>query len=250
MTMKPNSCTTQGWVFVLATLCGGFYSPAEAQHRPWVGGQQISSAAVACYFVGRAFLNSPVNGQGEVIAYFTNINGIPGPLFKGGLGAASEKTAFFTLRSDVFSTTSLPLNGDVAPGLVSAGKFSIYFNPSPNGDWSNPDTFSGGQPFLTSQPIASFTRPESLVLQILQTDSATPPPFESMTQHALTGTLLSSQSFVFNGHSYDLGALMPDGITVYETVSNTGVAGVTGFPIGLAYAGHCLGVGSEDQDQR
>jgi hypothetical protein len=62
--------------------------------------------------------------------------------------------------------------------------------------------------------------------------------------------LLSSQSFVFNGQSYDLGVLMPDGITVYETISNTGVAGVTGFPIGLAYAGHCLGVGSEDQDQQ
>jgi len=248
--MSSYHSAVRGSTLALTALLCGTYSPADAEHRPWVEAQKISSAAVACYFVGRAFLNSPVNGQGEVVVYFTNINGIPGPLFKGGLGAASEKTAFFTLRSDVFSTTSLPLNGDVAPAVVSAGKFNIYYNSNPNGDWSNPDTFSGGQPFLTSQPIASFTRPESLVLQILQTDSATPPPFESITQHALTGTLLSSQSFVFNGQSYDLGVLMPDGITVYETISNTGVAGVTGFPIGLAYAGHCLGVGSEDQDQQ
>jgi len=216
----------------------------------WAEAQPIPSAAVACYFVGSVFLNSPVNGQGEVVAYFTNINGIPGPLFRGGLSVTSEKTAFFTLRSDVFSITSLPLNGDVAPALVSVGKFNIYYNPTPNGDWSDPDTFSGGQPFLTSQSVASFMRPESLALQILQTDAVIPPPFESTTQHVLTGTLLSHQSFVFKRQPFDLGTLMPGAITVYETVSHTGVPGVSGFPIGLAYAGHCLAAGSGDSGEQ
>jgi hypothetical protein len=241
--MRLYDRAAQIWLLTLTALMGGSYPPAEAQQRHWLEAQQVPSAAVACYFVGRAFLNT--NGQGEVVGYFTNINAIPDPLFD---GDPSEKTAFFTFRSDVLSTTALPYNGDIGLDLVSAGAFNIYYNPTPNGDWSNPDSFSGGQKF-PGQPIANFMRPESLLLQILQTDSANPPPFESITQHALTETLLSSRSFMFRGHQYDLGALVPGGITLYETASNTGVPGVTSFPIGQAYAGHCLAVASGDQDQ-
>jgi hypothetical protein len=41
----------------------------------------------------------------------------------------------------------LGLNGDIGLDLVSAGTFDIYYNPVPNGDWTNPDTFSGDQSF-------------------------------------------------------------------------------------------------------
>jgi hypothetical protein len=242
--MRLYDRAAQIWLVMLTALLSGSSPPAEAQRRHWSEAQQVPSAAVACYFVGRAFLNT--NGQGEVVGYFTNINGIPDALFN---GDPSEQTAFFTFRSDVFSLTPLPTNGDLGLDLVSAGAFNVYYNPTPNGNWSKPDTFSNGQIF-PGQPIARFMRPETLVLQILQTDSATPPPFESITQHALTGTLLSSQSFVFNGQRYDLGALMPGGITLYETASNTGVPGVTGFPIGQAYAGHGLAVAGADQDEQ
>ena len=134
-----------------------------------------------------------------------------------------------------------PSNGDVGLDLVSAGTFDIYYNSTPNGDWSNPDTFSSGQ------QVAHFMRPESLFLQVLQTDSASPPPFESISQHALTETLVSSQSFTFKSHKYDFSALVPGGITLHELFSNTGVQGVSGFPIGLAFAGNCLAVASEGQ---
>src|SRR3984893_18300103 len=127
--MKPNSRTVQVWVIALSVLLSGTFSPA-AQQRPRLLAQQIPAAAVACYFVGRGFLNA--TGQGEVVGYFTNINGVPDPLFD---GDPSEKTAFFTFRSDVFSLTPLPSNGDVALDLVSAGTFDIYYNPTPNGDW-------------------------------------------------------------------------------------------------------------------
>src|ERR1700730_2463982 len=98
-----------------------------------VEAQQIPSSAVACYFVGRGYLN-PSNGQGEVVGYFTNITGISGLLFN---GSPSEQTAFFTFRSNVFSLTPLPANGGFGLDLVSAGTFNIYFNQKPNGDWSN-----------------------------------------------------------------------------------------------------------------
>jgi hypothetical protein len=47
----------------------------------------------------------------------------------------------------------------------------------------------------------------------------------------LTKTLLSSQSFTFNGHRYDFSTLVPGGVALHELFSNTGVPGVTGFPI-------------------
>ncbi len=232
--MKPYNRTVQICVLALMALLNGFYSSAEAQQTP--------SSAVACYFIGRAYLNA--SGQGEVVGYFTDIHGIFGSLFKGGPSQASENTAFFTFRSNVFSLTPLPTNGDIGLDLVSAGTFDIYYNSNPNGDWSIPDTFSSGQ------LVAHFMRPESLFLQILQTDSANPPPFESISQHALTETLVSSQSFTFNGHKNNFSALTPGGITLYETFSNTGVLGVTGFPIGLVFAGHGIAVAGNDQDQQ
>ena len=44
----------------LGTFFGSLLSAAAAQPAP--------AGAVACYFVGRGFLNS--NGQGEVVGYF------------------------------------------------------------------------------------------------------------------------------------------------------------------------------------
>ena len=141
--------------------------------------------------------------------------------------------------------TPLPLNGDIGLDLVSAGTFNIYYNPKPDGDWSSPNTFSGDQPF-PGHPIAQFTRPESLVVQVLQSDVANPPPFESIAQHVLTETLVSSQSFTFNGHRYDFRILLPSGVTLNQPASNTGVPGVTNFPVGFAYAGNCLAVAGTD----
>ena len=189
---------------------------------------------MACYFVGQAFLNA--NGQGQVFGYFTDINGIGSSdtLFN---GSPSEQTAFFTFRSNVFSQTPLPLNGDIGLDLVSAGTFDIYYNPStpttPNRDWSNPDSFSSGQ------LVAHFMRPESLFVELTQS-----------SQHVLTETLVSSQSFTFNGQRYDFRTLVPGGVTLNEFVSNTGVPGVTNFPVGFAYAGNCLAVVSTDQYQQ
>jgi hypothetical protein len=190
-------------------------------------GPPVAAGAAACYFVGRGFLNS--EGQGEVVGYFTDIAGIAGPLFIG--NTPGEDTAFFTFRSDVFQSTPLPTNGDVGLLLVSAGTFDFYFNAAPIGDWSNPDTFSSGQ------LIAHFRRPESLHLQI-----------GTYRRSVITGTLVSSRKFSFNGHEYDFRAIAPAGVTFDESISNTSVPGVTNFPAGLPFAGDCLAVASTGQD--
>jgi hypothetical protein len=230
--MKLNNRIAQTRVLILAVLLGSVNSPAQAQQRSRIEVQQIPSSAVACYFVGRFYLDTS-SFQGEVVGYFTDISriGASDSLFN---GSPSEQTAFFTLRSDMFSLTSLPANGDLGLFLVSAGTYNIYYNPTPNGDWSDPDTFSGGQKF-PGQPIAQFTRPEVLDLE-----------FEAISQHMITETLVSSQSFTFKGHKYNFSAIAPGGVTLYNAISNTPLPGVAGFSIVLPYAGTCVAVANNE----
>jgi hypothetical protein len=178
------------------------------------------AARVVMYLVGRGFLN-PSNGQGEVVGYITDISGIPGPLFS---GLPGESTAFFTFRSDIFTLQPLPTNGDVGLSLVTPGTVSLYLNANPDGDWSNPDTFSSGQ------LIATFKRGESLFLQIGPASS-----------HVLSESLVSSSDFQFAGKKFNLDRLA-DGVTFSEFISNTPVAGVAGLPVGLPFAANAMAV--------
>jgi hypothetical protein len=226
--MKLHNRSPQVWILALGALIGNMYSPAQAQETP--------SAAVACNFVGRFYLN-PNTFQGQVVGYFTNIHGIfdgmSAPLFNGApIVPPSESTAFFTFRSDLFSLKALPLNGDLALFLVSAGQFNIFFNSKPDCDWNTPDTFSNGQ------LIAHFTRPEVLDLQ-----------FESTSQHIITETLVSSLSFIFKGQTFNFSEIVPGGITLYEAISNTSLPAVGAFSIVLPFAGTGVAVSSDTEKQ-
>ena len=185
----------------------------------------VPSAAVACYFVGRGFLN-PSSGQGEIVGYFTDITGIAGPLFN---GPPSEGTAYFTYRSNVFQFTVLPTNGDLQLFLLSAGTYAIYYNAQPIGDWSNPDTFSSGQ------PIAQFKRTESLVSV-----------FTDFINHVIGDDLVSTQPFIFHGHKYNFRSIAPGGLTHFNTVSTTPLPGngISGFPVIFPYSGSGIAVGA------
>ena len=46
----------------------------------------------------------------------------------------------------------------------------------------------------------------------------------------------------FNGNTYDLRSLLP-AYTFDDTISNTPVTGISGFPVGIAHSGDCLAVG-------
>ena len=118
----------------LALFFGGLAAPPEAQ--------AAGAGSLATNFVGR-FYFSPTTLQGFVVGYLPDIAGIAGPLFDGPPG---EGTAYFTFRSNVFQFTQLPTNGDLQLFLLSPGAYAIYFNATPMGDWSDPDTFSSGQP--------------------------------------------------------------------------------------------------------
>jgi hypothetical protein len=197
----------------LSTFVAGLLSAAAAQPAP--------AGAVACYSVGRGYLN-PDNGTSITYGYDTIISGIRGPLFS---GAPSEGTAFFTYRTDVLQATVLPTNGDVGIILFAPSTLSLYFNPAPAGDWSNPDTFSSG--ILIGR------------YQIAAQEFVQLPTF---TRAVGTLTLTFSRKFSFNGETYDLRKLLP-AWTFDDTISNTPVPGISGFPVGIPYGTDCLAVG-------
>jgi hypothetical protein len=59
--------------------------------------------------------------------------------------------------------------------------------------------------------------------------------------------LTFSRKFSFNGNTYDLRKLLPVW-TFDDTISNTPVPGISGFPVGIPYGGDCLAVASTEQD--
>jgi hypothetical protein len=213
----------------LTVASTGWLAPAQADPIP--------AAAVSCHFSGRAYQTFDANGQGsgEVAGYFIDIEGISDPLFN---GPPSEKTAFFTFRSNQFSLEPRGDNGSTTLYRVSPGTFNIYFNPKPDGNWNNPDTFSDDSSF-PGNPIAHFMRHENLFYRT-----------EALGRHDVTEYLVSSKPFILNGHKYDFKAIAPIAVTLNETISNTPESGVPGFPIVLPFAGNCLAVASDGQGEQ
>jgi hypothetical protein len=194
------------------------FAPSEAQER-------VPAAQTVWQHVGRIYLN-PGTGKAVYAGYVVHVNGISASLFN---GPPSEATAFFTFSTDVLSLTPLPGNGDVALYLVSAGSFNVYYNISPDGDWSNPNTFSSGQ------LIATFARHESLF-----------PLFTPIGIHSLSETLESSQTFTFNGQALNFKRMVPHGITFASFFSTRALTtGLTDYPVAFAAAGTTTAVGGK-----
>ena len=204
-----------GVLVALTILLLASATPLEAQ-------EAISAAQVVWQHVGRVYLN-PNTGQAVWAGYVVHINGINTSLFN---GAPSEATAYFTFSTDVLQLTPMPNNGDMALSLVSAGTFNVYYNSNPAGDWSNPASFSSGQ------LIATFTRKESLF-----------PELAAVGFHSLSESLLSSHSFTFNGQTYNLKYMVPNGITFAQFFSTTPLSGSTNYPVAFAGTGTTMAVG-------
>ena len=192
--------------------------PMLAQEgRPPVG-------RVAYHFVAR-LLQSPT-GTFFVIGYVNFLDGVSAPLFDGTPG---ETTAVMTFRSDVFSAPPL-FNGNVVvlnwpPTPAPVVKF--YLNNSPNQDWNQPDSFSGGQ------LIGSFS---ARVGQIVITGTTAVVTYSY--------DWVSTQNFSLGGKMVNLGRLSPGGGTISNYVSTTSVATtVSGFPVALTSAGTSFVIG-------
>ena len=138
--------------------------------------QRIPAGVAAAHMVGRMVVSA--EGAAELIGYYPFLEGIEGPPFNS--GDASEKTAHFTFRSSRFRVSVLrndPIFHLRTVAVESSGIFlRVYYNPNPNQDFGNPDTFSSGQliwefqarggaatviPFTTTINTGSFSRTSS-----------------------------------------------------------------------------------------
>lgn len=106
---------------------------------------EVPAGHIASYGIERDAINA--DGTGEGAGYFTFIEGIPGPFFS---GAPSEATAYFSFRSEPF-TTSVISNGNVVALLHPPGQLTACLNKLPSGNWNDFNTFSGGSRLLPSR---------------------------------------------------------------------------------------------------
>ncbi|PYU70099.1 MAG: hypothetical protein DMG49_11910 [Acidobacteria bacterium] len=129
--------------------------------------------------------------------------------------------------SDVF------VNGSIAWATLQAGStLSVYFNVSPHGDWSNPDSFSGGQ------LIATFRRTEGFFtcsgdLNLLNTCS-----------NVISGKLASSADFTFNGKTLNFNRSVALGLTNVTPMIDTSFPGFA-----AVFVGYDLTIGEDDPAQ-
>lgn len=178
-------------------------------------------AGVVWYAVGRFYERA--DGTLFDAGYFAHLGGVEGPLFAGPPG---EATAHFTFRAEPFTAQYLQ-NGDLTVALNVTGRFTLYFNPEPCGDFLRPESFARGQ------PIATFERLSTVV------GSSVGP----LSSNLFTAALRSSADFHFLGRTWNLAHSFPEGITQMGTGSTTALPAVPGYKKVTPFVGSAMALG-------
>jgi hypothetical protein len=84
----------------------------------------------------------------------------------------------------------------------------------------------------TSTTIATFERKESLFTE-----------FGPIAFHSLSESLLSSQSFTFDGQTFNFNRITPHGIIFAQFVSTSPLSGTTDYPVAFAGFGTTMAIG-------
>jgi hypothetical protein len=185
----------------------------------------IPSSRVVWHIVARSLVN-PSNSTSQVVGYLTDLDGVSGSLFN---GTPSETTAFLTLRTDVFASQPLPMNGNVTLSLPGPATLHLYFNPSPSNNWNDPATFSGGK------EIARFNREANLFVSV-----------GPISYDTFSLDLVFSQDFTLNGHEVNIKKLAPNGVTNTNLGTTMPVAGSGNFSLAFPFAGTGLAIGNDE----
>jgi hypothetical protein len=155
---------------------------------------RVPSGVIAAHLVGRVLVAADATCQ--VVGYYAFIDGLGQPF----AGEPGERTALFSVRSAPFRLRPTvngasvhllgqPVNGDTVP-------LDVYFDPTPDRDYGNPDSFSSGT------LVATFI-PRGGMVTILSIGSAS---------YAGSLDLASSVPFELAGRTVDI-ALMGDTVT-------------------------------------
>ena len=170
----------------------------------------LPNGHVAWYVTGRFYTDA--KGNSFDAGYFPEITGIKGSFFVP-RDTPGEGSAYFTFSADPFSSTALS-NGDVSIGVYPPGKWQLYLNPSPGGDFSKPESFAKGT------CVATFER--------VGTTSGF--GIGSTSVSVLTFQLAASTPFEFEGKTYNFADLVPNGVTQIGYGSGALQPGLPKFP--------------------
>ncbi|MGB2713604.1 MAG: hypothetical protein WBC51_05455 [Vicinamibacterales bacterium] len=183
---------------------------------------KVPAGRVVWQLAGKTLLN-PVTGAGQVLAYFTFIDGVSDPMFSGPTAAA---TAHFTLRSQPFQTQFIP-HGDILIGLLGTETFSLYVDSTPDQDFNNPASFSDGH------ELASFNR---LPAQI----NFVGPVFTD----TFSVEFLASHRVPWTDRVIDLRQLTPNGVTLAITGSTAAQpTTLPEYPVSVSFGASAVAIG-------
>lgn len=133
-------------------------------------------------------------GVAEAIGYFPFVDSLGAAVFNGSPG---ERTAMLSFRTPQFRINTLA-NGKVllsrpASVLLEGLVYTVYFDPAPTRDFSQPDTFSSGR------PVAVYRGNTAAIVSI-----------EGQTvTYSASLELASSTDFELNGQKLNLATIAP-----------------------------------------
>jgi len=191
----------------------------------------LQVGSVVWYVTGRFYLAE--DGALQDLGYFLHFAGLEGSLFDG--EGQSEATACLTFRSEPFQASNV-VNGPLVVSLDPVGSFSVYLKRRPGSSFDHPDSFSDGM------CIATFRR--ASVVAGAKLEAGSQKQAGALSLNVFTATLTWSREFIFRGRTYDLGRLIPNGITQWGDAGPTPITPTpTGFSSVVPFLGSAIAVG-------
>ncbi len=163
----------------------------------------LPSSRLAWYALGRFWSTGPNGDQVFDAGYFAHLDLAGAEIFVPNqpLGPGS---AHFTFSSKPLTVTPLQ-SGPLTIAVDTVGSSCLYYQRDPKGDFADSDSFAKGV------RIARFRRPFLVVGAKLDTIGLS----------TFTAELVESTPFEHGGRTYDLGALLPNGITQWSVATES-----------------------------
>jgi hypothetical protein len=191
--------------------------------------ERILPGEVAWYVTGRFY--AAKDGALLDAGYFLHLQGVE-EIFT---GPPCEATARLTCLAEPF-TAQMVSNGDLTLGLDAVGDFAVYLQREPGAA-----TFADPASFGAGEEVARFRRVSVVTGATVGTGTPDQPLF---SLNVFSARLVSSRPFELLGQRYDLGALLPNGITQWGTAALTPVGEPpTGFSSVIPFVGSAVAIG-------
>lgn len=195
---------------------------------------RLMPAELAWYATGRFYRAE--DGTLADYGYFLHLPFADCPMF---VGPRGDTTAHFTFAATPFHDHGVT-NGSLSLAIDAEGRFSVYLQRRPAGDFGRPASFAEGE------CIATFRR-TTLVVDTTLADGS-PSPTGSTTPlviaNLFSARLIDSRPFEFAGRVHDLAECIGAGITQSGIASTTPATPLPkGYTLVLPFTGSAVALG-------